>query len=54
MMNLSFAIHVLFIIIYPTDIYAGRVLGQGIVRELKASPDFQREFAEIKAEIEAA
>ncbi len=39
---------------YPTDIYAGRVLAQAIVRELKSSPDFQRDFAEVKAEITAA
>jgi acid phosphatase (class A) len=39
---------------FPTDIYAGRVLGQAIVRELLASPDFQRDFAEAKAEAEAA
>jgi acid phosphatase (class A) len=39
---------------FPTDIYAGRVLGQAIVRELLASPAFQRDFAEAKAEAEAA
>lgn len=39
---------------YPTDIYAGRVLAQAIVRELKASQDFQHDFAEVKAEIAAA
>jgi acid phosphatase (class A) len=39
---------------YPTDIFAGRVLGQAIVRELKASPGFQRDFAEAKAEVQAA
>lgn len=38
---------------YPTDIYAGRVLAQAIVREMKASPDFQKEFALAKAEIAA-
>jgi acid phosphatase (class A) len=36
---------------YPTDIYAGRVLAQAIVREMKKSPAFQRDFAEAKAEI---
>jgi acid phosphatase (class A) len=36
---------------YLTDIYAGRVLAQAIVREMKASPDFQRDFAEVKVEI---
>jgi acid phosphatase (class A) len=39
---------------YQTDIYAGRVLAQAIVREMKASPDFQRDFAEAKAEVAAA
>jgi acid phosphatase (class A) len=39
---------------YPTDIYAGRVLAQAIVREMKASPDFQKDFAEVKAELAAA
>ncbi len=36
---------------YPTDIFAGRVFARAIVRELKASPDFQRDFADAKAEI---
>jgi acid phosphatase (class A) len=39
---------------YLTDIYAGRVLAQAIVRELKKSPDFQKDFAEAQAEIAAA
>jgi acid phosphatase (class A) len=39
---------------YMTDIYAGRVLAQAIVREMKASPDFQRDFAGAQAEIVAA
>jgi acid phosphatase (class A) len=39
---------------FPTDIYAGRVLGQAIVRELLASPAFQRDLAEAKAEVQAA
>jgi acid phosphatase (class A) len=38
---------------FPTDVHAGRVLGQAIVRELLASPAFQRDFAEIKAEVQA-
>jgi acid phosphatase (class A) len=37
---------------YPTDIYAGRVFARAIVRELKANPDFQKDFAEVKREIE--
>jgi len=39
---------------YPTDIYAGRVFAQAIVREMKSNPDFQRDFAEVKGEISAA
>ncbi len=39
---------------YPTDVFAGRVLAQAIVRELNATPDFQRALAEVKAEITAA
>ena len=39
---------------YPTDIYAGRVLAQAIVRELDRSDAFEKELAEVKAEIAAA
>jgi len=39
---------------YMTDIYAGRVLAQAIVREMKTSPGFQKDFAEAQAEIAAA
>ena len=39
---------------YPTDIYAGRVLAQAIVRELKASPAFRKDFAKAKAETASA
>ena len=39
---------------FPTDIYAARVLGQAIMRELKASPAFQRDLAAAKAELAAA
>ena len=39
---------------FITDIYAGRVLGQAIVRELLASPAFQHDLAEAKAEVQAA
>jgi hypothetical protein len=39
---------------YPTDIYAGRVLAQAIVRKMKENPDFQKDFAGAKAEIAAA
>jgi acid phosphatase (class A) len=38
---------------YPTDIYAGRVLAQAIVGEMKKNPDFQKDFSEAKAEIAA-
>ena len=38
---------------YPTDIYAGRVLGQAIVRELLANPVFQHDLAAAKAELAA-
>jgi acid phosphatase (class A) len=39
---------------YPTDVYAGRVLASAIVRELKASPAFQKDFAAAKAEAATA
>jgi acid phosphatase (class A) len=39
---------------YPTDIYAGRVLAQAIVRQMKESADYQRDFAVAQAEIAAA
>ena len=39
---------------YPTDIYAGRVLAQAIVREMKKNPDYQQDFAAAKAEVGAA
>jgi acid phosphatase (class A) len=39
---------------YPTDIYAGRVLAQAIVREMNKDEKFQRDLAEVKAEIAAA
>jgi acid phosphatase (class A) len=38
---------------FPTDIHAARVLGQAIVREFLASPAFQRDLAEAKAEVQA-
>jgi len=38
---------------YPTDIYAGRVLAQAIVRAMKENPNFQRDIAAAKAEIAA-
>jgi acid phosphatase (class A) len=39
---------------YPTDIYAGRVLAQAIVKQMVKSDAFQHDFAEAKAEIAAA
>jgi acid phosphatase (class A) len=39
---------------YPTDIYAGRVLAQAIVEQLKKSPDYQHDFAAAQAELAAA
>jgi len=38
---------------FPTDIYAGRVLGQAIVHEFASSPAFERDLAEAKAEVAA-
>jgi acid phosphatase (class A) len=39
---------------YPTDIYAGRVLAQAIVKQFKKSDDYEAAFNEAKKEIEAA
>ena len=39
---------------YPTDIYAGRVFAKIIVREFKANPQFEKDFAALKEEIAAA
>jgi acid phosphatase (class A) len=39
---------------YPTDIYAGHVFAQAIVRQMKKSDEFQKDFAEAKAEVDAA
>ena len=39
---------------YPTDIYAGRVLAQAIVKQLKKSDQFEADFNAAKAEIIAA
>jgi len=38
---------------FYTDVVAGRVLAQAIVKELMALPDFQRDLEEVKAEIRA-
>jgi acid phosphatase (class A) len=39
---------------YPADIFAGRVLARAIVRELNKSEIFQKELAEVKAELVSA
>jgi len=39
---------------YPTDIYAGRVLAQAIVKQMVKSDAFQQDFAAARAEIAAA
>lgn len=36
---------------YPTDIYAGRVLAQAIVEQMKKSEDYQEDFAAAQAEL---
>jgi hypothetical protein len=36
---------------YPTDINAGRVLGRGIVQELKRNRRFKQDFREARLEI---
>jgi acid phosphatase (class A) len=38
---------------YPTDIYAGRVLAQAIVREMKKNTNFQKDMAAAEVEIAA-
>jgi acid phosphatase (class A) len=38
---------------YQSDIYAGRVLAQAIVKQFKKSDAFEKDFAEAKAEIAA-
>lgn len=39
---------------YPTDIYAGRVLGQALAREFLRSEAFQRDLAAARTELAAA
>jgi len=39
---------------YPTDIYAGRVLAQAIVRDFKENPIFKKDFEDVKGEIQAS
>jgi acid phosphatase (class A) len=39
---------------YPTDVYAGRVLGQALARALLANPVFQKDLAAAKVELTAA
>lgn len=39
---------------YLTDVRAGRVLAQAIVREMLANPSFQADLAAVRAEVQAA
>lgn len=39
---------------YPTDIFAGRVLGRAVFREMAKDPAFLRDFAEVSTELENA
>jgi acid phosphatase (class A) len=39
---------------YPSDVAAGRVLGNAIAEQLLASPDFQAQLADVKSELESA
>ena len=39
---------------FPTDVYAGRVLGQELARDFLHSPQFQADLAAAKAELAAA
>lgn len=39
---------------HPSDVYAGRVLGQAVAKALLNNPRFRAELAEVKAEIDAA
>ncbi|MEI6106056.1 MAG: phosphatase PAP2 family protein [Opitutae bacterium] len=39
---------------YPTDVYAGRVLGQELARDFLRSPEFQADLAAVRAELAAA
>ena len=38
---------------YPTDIYAGRLLGRRIVQELKRNRRFRQDFRQVRFEIQA-
>jgi acid phosphatase (class A) len=38
---------------FPTDVHAGRVLAQAVVRELLASEEFQKDIAGVSAEVQA-
>jgi acid phosphatase (class A) len=37
---------------FPTDVNAGRVLGQAIVRELMTNENFKRDLADVKKEVQ--
>ena len=38
---------------FPSDVYAGRVLGHALARELLAKPEFRAELEKVKAELDA-
>lgn len=37
---------------FPTDVYAGRVLGQALVKALLANPDVRKQLEELKPELQ--
>jgi acid phosphatase (class A) len=39
---------------HPSDVYAGRVLGQAVARALLANPQFRADLARAKTEVDAA
>ncbi len=39
---------------HPSDVYAGRVLGQAVMRALWANPQFRADLVRAKAEVDAA
>ncbi|HEY1684183.1 MAG TPA: phosphatase PAP2 family protein, partial [Tepidisphaeraceae bacterium] len=38
---------------FPTDIYAGRVLGQALANDLLANPDFRNKLDQLRPELQA-
>ena len=41
-------------VLYPTEVYAGRVLGQELARDFLRSPEFQADLVAVRAELAAA